>query len=89
MSQLIEYPNDLFQMGSRFMEISGATICMNGKKELKRIQIESAKKKIKDYLKTHNILRISEISETLNLPPRIVGNAIDELEEEGLIKEVD
>ncbi|MBU1203649.1 MAG: winged helix-turn-helix transcriptional regulator [Nanoarchaeota archaeon] len=81
--------NGIFQIGSRFPDISGASLCLNGKEELNRLKIKSIKFKIKKYLKTHKKISIASLSEDLDIPPKLIGRVLNELEDEGIIKESD
>lgn len=82
------FPIDDFQIGSRFAAIAGTTVCLNGK-ELENIRKKEFKSRIVNYLKHHSKIRISDISQDLDIAPRMVGMILRELEEEGIIREVD
>ncbi|MFH1133735.1 MAG: hypothetical protein V1735_04540 [Nanoarchaeota archaeon] len=77
----------IFQTGSNFSSIAGTTLCLNGK-ELETMRIQEIKERIKNYLKTHPKIFLSEIANTLDVAPRLVGRALNELDAEGYIKEV-
>lgn len=79
----------MFQNGSMFPSIVGATICFRSSEAMVDLKIKNLKNEVLDYLKTHGIVRISELAEKFDVPPRIVGQALNELEDEGIIKAVD
>ena len=80
---------EIFQIGSIFPAIAGSSICLNGKEELKRIKINVLKSKVINYLTTHNKVRISDLAELFDVPPRLIGEVLYELEKEGVIREAD
>jgi len=79
----------LFQSGTTFPSIAGAALCFRSQEVIQVIQMKRIKEKIVAYLEVHNKIRISDLAEKLDISPRIIGQALNELEEEGLIKDVD
>ena len=80
---------DIFESGTNFVNTAGTVLCLNGHEELKKVRIKIIKDKVVQYLKTHDKIRISDLSEKLDAPPRLIGEVLNELESEGIIKTVD
>ena len=77
----------IFQAGSLFPSVSGATLLQWGNKELGNIEIKEIKKRIVKVLNERSSINISTISEEFGFPPRKVISALKELEEEGIVRE--
>lgn len=78
--------NGVFQVGSRFPEISGSAICNIKESRLIELEVESLAKRVLEYLKKHKEAYVSDLSEKLDAPPTKVILAIKKLEKEGLVK---
>jgi hypothetical protein len=78
--------NGVFQIGSRFPEISGSVICNVKEDKILELEIGSLAKRVLDYLKKHKEAYISDLSTHFNTPPTKIVLAVKKLEKEGLVK---
>jgi predicted transcriptional regulator len=80
---------EVFQIGSAFPAIAGSSICLQEDQKIRSLEMNVVKKKIIDYLNLHGSARISILAEELEIPPRMIAQAIKLLEEDALIKDTD
>ena len=76
----------IYQIGSLFPTIASSAICRIDENQIIKFEIDFIKRAITKYLDTNNIVKISSLAIELNLRPRLIGVALKELEEEGIIK---
>jgi predicted transcriptional regulator len=81
--------NNIFQIGSRFPEIFRSVICLQTDKKIEEIEINNLKREIIEFLKEHNKFYVSDLAEALDVSPRKIVKAVNELKIEGFIRETD
>ena len=79
----------IFQIGSRFPEISTEAICLNGKERMRKIETENLKRRILEFLRKKESFYVSDLAGELNTEPSKVVGAVRELRKEGFIRDVD
>lgn len=78
----------IFQDGADSIKtITQIVSFIDPKKEVEKLQIKNAKNIIKPFFKKNTKIYIYDLSKKLDMDPKIVKKAVDELIEEGFLRQ--